>query len=214
MTGQKTVDPAIEAARITRRGAVTAALITALIAGAATGVSAYYAGRKQGTDSAAVTVVRTETVTVSGGAPVQQAVPGGKSLLDLNPVEEAGVNVVGARRVDTRDYQRTIAMVMGACGRSGSLASRTYHLDRKFKRLRVKAGLDDGSKSGHSVEFRVFVDDTKIDSATFQLGLGQVRDLDVDVTNALRIRLEAAFLGGSCYSEQQVSAVWIEPALS
>jgi NPCBM/NEW2 domain len=217
VTEQKTIDPAIEAARIARRGAVTAALVAALITGAATGVSAYFAGRKQGADATSastVTVVRTETVTQSGGpsssGPAQQA-GGAKSLLELNPVEAQGAIQTGPRRVDTKDYQRTITAVLGTCLTDS--ASRTYHLDRKYRRLQTKIGLDDGSKSSRWVEFRVFVDEEKIDSATTKVTVGQVRTLDIDVANALRVRLETDFLG-DCYNEQQVSAVWIEPSLT
>ncbi len=73
--------------------------------------------------------------------------------------------------------------------------------------------LSDTSKSGRSVEFRVFVDEVPVDSATAQIELGQVRTLDVDITNALRIRLETRFLGGICYEEHQAGAVWIETTL-
>ncbi|MFD7654285.1 NPCBM/NEW2 domain-containing protein [Actinosynnema sp. NPDC059797] len=215
MTDRETLDPAIQAARINRRGAVVAAVVAALITGTATGVSAYFAGREEGGATAStVTVVHTETVTESAADPAgRNSRPGSKSLLELNPVEASGTIVTDPQRVDTEDYQRAITAWLGTCGGSGALASRTYHLDRRYERLRTGVGLGDGSKSGRSVEFSVFVDETRIDSATAQVGLGQVRNLDVDVTNALRVRLEARFLGGTCFDEYQAGAVWVEPTI-
>lgn len=194
---------------------MAAAVVAALITGTATGVSAYFAGRKEGVSTATAvhTETVTETVTESAGAdPTVQA--GSKSLLELNPVDAYGIIVTDPQRVDTKDYQRAITAWLGTCGGRGESAWRTYHLDRRYQRLRTKIGLSDTSKSGWRVEFRVFVDDRQIDSATAQIGLGQVRTLDVDVTNALRIRLETVSLAAVCDSEHQAGAVWIEPALA
>lgn len=217
MPQQKTVDPAIQAARINRRGAVVAAVVAALITGTATGVSAYIAGRKEGVSTAStVTVVHTETVTDSAGADATGTAEreGSTSLLELSPVEAFGTILTDPQKVDTKNYQRVFTAWLGTCGSKGGSASRTYHLDRRYARLQTRIGLSDGSKSGKTVEFRVFVDDRQIDSATARIGLGEVRSLDVDVTNALRVRLETHFLGGECFNEYQAGAVWIEPTIA
>jgi len=64
-------DPVVEAARITRTGAIVAAVLTAVITAMATGTGAFFLGRERGEATASattvtVTAVRTETETVTG----------------------------------------------------------------------------------------------------------------------------------------------------
>ncbi|MEU6154237.1 NPCBM/NEW2 domain-containing protein [Actinosynnema sp. NPDC047251] len=217
MTPPPPVDPAIQAAHITRRGALLAAVLAALITATATGVGAYFAGRKEGVAAAQTvtvvqTVVSTATAPPSGSsdpAAPTRAANGGASLLDLNTVEEYGYFTVSLQKVDTKEYPRAVTAWLGACGKRGEQAFREYHLDRKYQRLQMKVGLSDGSKSGSSAEFRVLVDGQPVSSATTQVGLGQVRDVEVDVTNALRVRLEARFVGAGCFNDHQAGAAWI-----
>jgi hypothetical protein len=218
VTPQPPVDPAIQAARITRRGAIVAAVAAALITGSATGIGAYFAGRKEGV-SAAPTETRTETTYVTVTSPNPSA-PGttepnpalaAGSLLRLTPLEERGRFVTDPQDVDTRTYTTALTTFFGPCGEKTSF--RVYQLDRKYKRFQVRVGLTDGSVGGKAVEFRVYLDDAPLDTATTRLAPGSTRVLDADLSNAYRMKLEAKSEDSDCHDVYKSAAVWIEPTL-
>jgi hypothetical protein len=64
-----------------------------------------------------------------------------------------------------------------------------YDLGRNYRRFRATIGLTDDSGSSASVLYEVFADGRRIYNAT--LGLGQTRDLDIDMTGVLRLDLRA-----------------------
>lgn len=173
MTQQKSVDPAIRAARITRTGTVVAAIAAALITAIATGVTAYIVGHKEGVSAApTVTVHETTTVTESAqaasetgngtGTSVAKKPTGGSSLLLLTANETQGEIVTDPQKVNSRDYDHALTGWLGMCNYTS--AHRVYQLDRKYKRLQADVGLTDNTKSGSVVVFKVVLDDVPLDT--------------------------------------------------
>ena len=90
---------------------------------------------------------------------------------------------------------------------------RVYQLDREYKRFQARIGLTDGSAGGKAVEFRVYLDDAPLDTATARLTPGSTRVLDVDLSGVYRMKLEAKSEDSDCYDVYKSAAVWIEPTL-
>ncbi|WNV84730.1 NPCBM/NEW2 domain-containing protein [Umezawaea sp. Da 62-37] len=227
MTNQKmkpVVDPAVQAAKITRTGAVIGVVVAALITGTATGVTAYFSGRKDGVQAAPVsTVLSVQTVTMPNGASATETTtsstmkPGETSLLDMTQIESSGESLSsGDQTIDTKTYSRTLATTLKNCS-GKDFASRTYQLNRKHKTFHVTLGLTDQSDSGSAIEFRIAVDNKRVDSATVRLGVGQVKSIDVDLTGAFRFTIETQWIAPIdrqyCYATS-AGVAWIEPTLA
>ncbi|WP_436497363.1 NPCBM/NEW2 domain-containing protein [Actinokineospora sp. HUAS TT18] len=226
------VDPAIKAARITRTGAVIAAVVAALITGTATGLGAYFAGRKEGVSAATPSTV-TSIVTVSApagrgtagtsasssGSSVSTR-PGETSVLDLEPIETGGVQAIESQKINTEQHDRVIAHRLGDCKvypLTENSAFRTYQVDRRFTRLQARVGLGDTSASGAVAEFWVSVDGRRVGSSTVHVGVGEVKSIDVDVSGAFRVAISVVRTipagVSSCLGAPFVTAAWIEPVL-
>lgn len=108
-------------------------------------------------------------------------------LVDLEPVEkyndgaydwyEDAISVNGSsysRAIyDTDVYERS---------------SLTYDLSRDYEQFSATAGILDSSPSGSAVRIEVFVDETLV--LTKDAGLGEAVPINIDVTNALRLRID------------------------
>ena len=206
------VDPAVQAARITRTGAIVGVVLAALITGTATGVAAYFTGRKDGVQAAATTVtsVSTETVYLTGGG--TRPSTGGGTLLDLDVVDGNGEWYSGRQDVNAETYEQAISIGTASCGIP---YSRTYQLDRAHRTFRAKVGLADNSSDGSSVEFRVLVDNRQVSGAAKRVGVGAVENVEADVTDALRLTLQVYWTPNpsGCDARAHAEAVWIEPTL-
>jgi hypothetical protein len=216
-------DPTVRAAKITRMGAIIAAVTAALITGTATGVAGYFSGREAGVQAATATTTSTvtsvRTVTVPANAEASDSPspraskPGATSLLEMSHLEAVGEITVGDQDVNAKTYEQVITAALNDCEYREQFASRTYQLDRKYDQFDVVVGLTDQSNSGSVVEFRVLVDGTRVESATTRLGVGAVKELKVDMPGAFRLSLEAEIVSHPC-DRRSAGAVWIEPTLS
>lgn len=215
-------DPAVEAARINRNGAIIAAVITALVTAVATGTGAFLLGRERGESTASaatvtVTAVHTETATVTAGqadvpnnsAPPAQ--PGPTTLLDLAPLEPDGEWRVEDRKVNTKEYEDALTAPLDDC--SGNTVSQTYQIDRKYQRFRAEVGLTDDSGSDARVEIQFLVDNTPNQPATVTIGPGTLEQVDVDISNAFRITI-AAQTERNCTGDFAANVAWLNTSLT
>lgn len=67
-------------------------------------------------------------------------------------------------------------------------SSLTYDLSRDYQVFSATAGILDSSPSGSAVRVEVYVYDTLV--LTEDVGLGEAVPINIDVTNALRLRLD------------------------
>lgn len=80
------------------------------------------------------------------------------------------------------------------CGDSPQTASVEYDLGRDFRRFQTTAGLSDDATADSVYLLEVYGDGRKL--ASQQVGLGDVFDVDVDVTGILRLQLLVTHLSG------------------
>ncbi|CAL9461788.1 hypothetical protein SUDANB95_02637 [Actinosynnema sp. ALI-1.44] len=217
---KRALDPQVQAAKINRTGAIIGVVTAALITGTATGVAAYFTGREDGVQAANVapvsTVVSVHTVTASGSSPetttATSAKPGARSLLDLQHAESGNAAMLVEKQVvNTKSYDRVMTAALRECDHP-SASSRTYQLDRKYRRFTTMVGLTDQSSSGIVVEFRVLKDNARVDTATTRVTVGEVKELTVDLTGAFRFTIEMEVIPTRC-ANWVAGATWIDPTL-
>lgn len=115
-------------------------------------------------------------------------------LCDTTPAQ-GSVNC-GSTSIDGTTYPATVLSTFGYFG--GNTRSIEYDLSRDFATFEAVAGITDGSNSSHRFELRVFADSERIHTSTF--AFGEHEELELDVTGALRLRIELERLasGGCC----------------
>ncbi|MDS1268880.1 protein kinase [Lipingzhangella sp. LS1_29] len=132
-----------------------------------------------------------------------------RSLTQMDPVDESEseIAVVDRAEVDADVYSQ--ALVMSTLGQYHRGAEWTeFNLRRSWDELNVTVGLDDASSADIPVTFSVYADDDNL--ASESVALGETREITVDVSDALRLRLEVERGDG----EGEVAIpVWSEPTL-
>ncbi|MCY9783084.1 NPCBM/NEW2 domain-containing protein [Nocardiopsis sp. EMB25] len=142
------------------------------------------------------------------GAP-DDTEPGTTLLTQLDPVDQDGrwTHDVGRAEMNARVYSRALVSPE-VCG--GDYADCNgwvdYNLSRAYTSFTTTIGVDDTSSASETVTFTVYADDESLISETVRLG--ETIDLDVDVTDVLRLRLEVES------SDDGIYPVWAEPALT
>ncbi|HEY3673657.1 MAG TPA: PASTA domain-containing protein [Acidimicrobiia bacterium] len=117
-------------------------------------------------------------------------------LSDLSPVEggaDSGVATMGGTT-----YAHAVTFYASSASTKAG-----YDLGRHYRRLRGTVGLRDDDQASSSVKVEVFADGRSIFSQT--VGLGQSVELDLDVTNVLRLELVGTNLART---SQLPSVVW------
>lgn len=108
-------------------------------------------------------------------------------LVDLEPVDEYNDGAwdwdEGTVSVNGSSYPRSLYDV-DVYERS----SLTFDLSRDYETFTATAGVLDSSTTGSAVRIEVFVDETRV--LTQDVGLGESVPIRVDVTDALRLRLD------------------------
>lgn len=109
----------------------------------------------------------------------------------------------GRAEMNGQTYNRVLRASEGCYG--GCLTWAEYNLGRNWDSFTAVVGLDDNSKSGESVTFTVYLDDEPEwrETAT----LGEVLEVEVDVSDSLRMRLETES------EADDVLTIWADPAL-
>jgi hypothetical protein len=130
-------------------------------------------------------------------------------LAELTPVEGS---TPGLEPVTINANAFTHPTSFGACEYSFDTESNRdsagYDLGRKYTRFTAKVGIPDSSASGIVVKFEVVGDGNKLAEATTTLG--ELKDIDVDVTGVLRLSLYTT--GVTCTGE--TPGVFADPQLT
>ncbi|MFD6950119.1 phosphotransferase [Nocardiopsis sp. TSRI0078] len=131
-------------------------------------------------------------------------------LTQMEVVDEESMNYwrpeTGRAELDGESYSR--AIVSGFCADHSSECTGwiDYNLGRDWTTFTSTLGVDDTSNAGATTTFTVHVDgEAKV---TETLRLGEMMDVEVDVSHALRLRLEVES------DDQGIYPVWADPMLS
>lgn len=149
-----------------------------------------------------------EDDTADASADPSEEEPGAEErlLTQMEPVDiGAGIWEPERAELNGEVYNRVLLAADGDC-HTCSMKWADYNLSRSWDTFTATLGLDDVSTSGHSVTFTVYADGEAISTET--LTLGETIDIEVDVGDVLRMRLEVEF------DERDIYPVWVEPTLS
>ncbi|UPT20188.1 protein kinase [Thermobifida alba] len=128
---------------------------------------------------------------------------GEQYLAALEHIDEYGVEPANVK-VNTVTYPRALASSLDCYSDEEWIE---YDLNRSWTTFETVVGLEDTSESGATVTFSVIVDGDEV--ATETVGLGTERELSVDVTGGLRLRLQVE-PGPDC---GDAYAVWGDPRI-
>ncbi|MEC3891989.1 protein kinase domain-containing protein [Nocardiopsis sp. LDBS1602] len=142
----------------------------------------------------------------SSGAP-----SGGETLLtQMEAVDQSNNDYwrpeTGRADIDGQAYNR--ALISGFCKTYDSRCSgwMDYNLGRDWNTFTATIGVEDSSSSSATTTFLVLVDGEQ--KVTETLRLGEVKEIEVSVENALRLRVEVESDGTGVYP------VWADPVLT
>ena len=174
-----------------------AALLTAMAA------AGFFAGRVTSppgdtSEAAPSGTSARESVSVPEVAPA-------KSLMDLPSPSEMRGYEQSSQRVNGSPAERVFSSEL-ICGVSSHTSSQQFQLDRQFRVFRSQVGLTDESEIDEPVKFTVRVDGE--DRASTVASLGELKPLDVDVTNGLRVELYVE-MDYNCSGS--IIAAWVDP---
>lgn len=126
-------------------------------------------------------------------------------LTQMDPVEtKYGSWEAGRAEMDGEAYNRVLRTTEGCY--AGCVSWAEYNLSRNWETFTATIGLDDNSRSGQSVTFTIYLDGEVEwrETAT----LGEVLEAEVDVSDTLRMRLEAEI------EADDVLPIWADPTVS
>ena len=153
-------------------------------------------------------------VPLAAGGPVTITVAQstqGTYLSTLQPVPGGSQATVQAAALNGQTYAHAIT----ADTRCGTPVALQYNLSRAYQQLTMTVGLSDDSNSAAVVQFDVLIDNKTVFSQTAHLG--QALPVKVDVTNGLRLDIEATRVEKNCdqyWSPAQATAVWADGLLT
>ena len=163
------------------------------------------------------------TASTSSPAPNSSQTPppgkpdgGTQSLIDMTPVNGSSSSFQsGPEPVKGKSYQQTLYDTWDDdnCGYYYPPDSVTYELNYKYRKFHAVVGLADSSPSGDTMQFSVLVDDQQR-GADPTLMAGQTAPINVTVTGAYRITLQANCTSSTSAGGNNAIAVWINPVVS
>jgi hypothetical protein len=113
-------------------------------------------------------------------------------LADMEPVTDTGWGRSRDLNLDGTLYANGLTSDgMGYCGSNGPVYERAveYSIGRTFESFETVAGLSEDSPPGFPVKLEIFADEQLL--ATHVLSVGQPAEVDLGVTNVLRLKLVA-----------------------
>ncbi|MFF4660707.1 NPCBM/NEW2 domain-containing protein [Streptomyces sp. NPDC001381] len=111
-------------------------------------------------------------------------------LSELEPLTSTiGVDTSSAE-INGRGFARSVTLIAGSAGPANSAE---YNLGRHWNLFSATVGLRDDSPTGGSLTFEVSVDGARKYSR--QIPLGQSLNVNLDVSNALRLKLTVTYSG-------------------
>ncbi|MFF4033946.1 NPCBM/NEW2 domain-containing protein [Streptomyces sviceus] len=162
-------------------------------------------GNESGTSQPTRTITETPptvTVTTSEPSTPSQSAPTGPAsqtqyLSDLDPLTSTQGVDTNTVEISGVGFARSVTLIVNA---AGPVASAEYNLGRHWDSFSATAGLRDDSPTGGKLTFDVSVDGKQEYSET--IPLGTLKKVDLDVSNALRLKLTVTYSGqdaGSSY---------------
>ena len=111
-------------------------------------------------------------------------------LADMAPVSNPNLNVTpGSQKANAKTYTHGVAMRPG-----NGVGSVEYDFSRSFTQLTGELGLDDKSDSDASAKVEIITDGRSV--ASYDVPFGTTVPVSVDVTNALRVKINVTVTGG------------------
>ncbi|MEW2135559.1 NPCBM/NEW2 domain-containing protein [Streptomyces sp. NPDC005409] len=95
----------------------------------------------------------------------------------------------GSAEVNGHNYARSVSLRVDKSSIPENYAE--YNLGRHWRTFEAAIGLQDDAPSGCQIEFEVFVDGKAINDT--KLSLGEMRDLKLNISNALRLKIQATY---------------------
>ncbi|GAB3746220.1 hypothetical protein GCM10027590_64270 [Nocardiopsis nanhaiensis] len=131
---------------------------------------------------------------------------GERLLTQLDPVEtNYGIWEPDRAELNGEVHNRVL-LAADSCAGACDTAWAEYNLSRSWDTFTATVGLDDNSRSDESVTFTVYVEGDAVVTET--LGLGETIEVQADVSDVLRMRLDVELSG------PEVFPVWSEPTLT
>jgi hypothetical protein len=144
----------------------------------------------------------TVTMTTSEPSSPKPSAPTGPAsqtqyLSDLDPLKSTQGVDTSTVEINGEGFAQSVTLIVNA---AGPVNSAEYNLGRHWDRFSATAGLRDDSPTGGKLTFEVSVDGKQEYSQMIPLGKSQ--KVDLDVSNALRLKLTVTYSGqdaGSSY---------------
>lgn len=111
-------------------------------------------------------------------------------LSDLDPLTSTQGVDTSTVEINGEGFARSVTLIVNAAGPVGSAE---YNLGRHWNRFSATAGLRDDSPTGGRLTFEVSVDGKQEYRETIPLGESQ--KIELDVSNALRLKLTVTYSG-------------------
>lgn len=143
-----------------------------------------------------VTVATSESSSPKPSAPTGPASQA-QYLSDLDPLKSTQGVDTSTVQINGEGFAQSVTLIANA---AGPVNSAEYNLGRHWDRFSATAGLRDDSPTGGKLTFEVSVDGKREYSQTIPLGKSQ--KVELDVSNALRLKLTVTYSGqdaGSSY---------------
>ncbi|MFD7026988.1 NPCBM/NEW2 domain-containing protein [Streptomyces sp. NPDC059917] len=186
-------DPTTPRRRTGRGPALTACAAAAVLALLATG-----GARAAGSDAP----------SGPGEPPAPPVPPVTRYLADLEPLDSAGLGT-GSADVNGTPFARSVFLAVDKGSRPQGYAE--YDLGRDWRTLTATIGLRDDSPTGCELRFESAADGRTLDSET--LGIGESRQVALDVTRALRLKLQVTYASTTDVT-QYCHGVWADARLT
>jgi hypothetical protein len=154
------------------------------------------AKRSHGTTSTTSTTLdpltTTSTTDEDGGPPTSGAggddgIGGEVFLADIDPVRGSSWYTEPQLKIDGVFYDHAVYAQIGSCGGISRLAE--YSIDRRYDSFTTVIGVTDKSASAAPVKVEIFGDGKSLWTDTVQIG--KTKDVHLDVTGILRLKLVA-----------------------
>lgn len=151
----------------------------------------------------AATVAPTTSTSITPTDGVTESPPvtvnGPFLLADLPDLKVNGYDPKSAN-IDGTSYEDSYSSYLPSCSQDMRDAWE-FNLDRKYSRLQAVAGVVDLSESDTRMRFRVLLDNRVVFEKTS--ALGQSSNINVDVTDVLRLRLEVIATRETCGADER-----------
>ncbi|MFF0290353.1 NPCBM/NEW2 domain-containing protein [Streptomyces sp. NPDC005262] len=114
-------------------------------------------------------------------------------LSDLQPLSSSSGTDTGSAEVNGRNYARSTSLRVDKSYIPENDAE--YNLGRDWRTFKATIGLRDDAPTGCRLKFEAFADGKLINDAT--LPLGETRDLKLDISHVLRLKIQVTYVSST-----------------